>query len=320
LVDYFGRPWLKLRLIVDSSCNFKCIFCHFEGQSKLLKELDPDDYGFVASVAKELGVDDFKITGGEPLLRRDIVDIVRAVSSANPRDLSMTTNGYLLDIYAHELKKAGLRRLNISLHSLDEARYRFITGIRNFKRVLDNVEYVSQLGFDQVKINMVILRGINDDEVPSMIKFAGKYGFVLQIIELMPMGEGFPIFAKYYDDLSGLIRWLSTHGKLIGRRTDLHNRPVFLVDGVKVEIVKNYNNPAFCSGCTTMRLTSDGKLKTCLYKDPAVDLWAHIKSRNREEIIRLMSLANSLREPNFKGNVGVRIRLSGKINKPLGSP
>lgn len=163
---------------------------------------------------------------------------------------------------------------------------------------------------------MVVLRGgLNTDEIPMMIRFAAKYGLVLQLIELMPMGEGFPVFARYYDDLSDVINWLNKHGKLLGgTRKDLHNRPIYEVDGVKVEIVKNYNNPSFCAGCTTMRLTSDGRLKTCLYKEPAVDLWPYIGTRDREGLMKAMIYANSLRKPNFiegaSGNLGkIRIRV-----------
>jgi len=315
LVDNYGRPWLKLRIVVDSVCNYRCLFCHFEGQSKFLgRELSAEDIGFTASVAKELGVDDFKITGGEPLLRRDIVKVVDEINKVNPKDLSMTTNGYLLDVYAKDLLEHGLNRLNISLHSLDRGKYRFITGVDALDKVLDNIDYVSNLGFKQIKLNMVVLRGLNTDEIPMMIRFAAKYGFVLQLIELMPMGDGFPIFARYYDDLSDIISWLNKHGKLIGTRKDLHNRPLYEVDGVRVEIVKNYNNPTFCAGCTTMRLTSDGKLKTCLYKEPVVDLWPYIKNRDREGLKKAMIYANSLRRPNFiEGASGSLERIRVKI-------
>ncbi|ADY00642.1 putative molybdenum cofactor biosynthesis protein A [Vulcanisaeta moutnovskia 768-28] len=317
LIDNYGRPWLKLRIVVNSVCNYRCIFCHFEGQGKFLsRELSAEDIGFVTSVAKDLGVDDFKITGGEPLLRKDIVKVVDEISRIGPKDLSLTTNGYFLDIYAEDLLSHGLRRLNISLHSLDRRKYSFITGVDALNKVLENIDYVSKLGFRQIKLNVVALRGLNTNEIPMMIRFAAKYGFVLQLIELMPMGEGFPVFARYYDDLSDIINWLNKHGKLLGTRKDLHNRPLYEVDGVRVEIVKNYNNPTFCAGCTTMRLTSDGKLKTCLYKEPVVDLWPYIRTRDREGLMKAMIYANSLRKPNFvEGSSGdlSRIRIKVRI-------
>ncbi|WP_069807995.1 GTP 3',8-cyclase MoaA [Vulcanisaeta thermophila] len=317
LIDGYGRPWLKLRIVVDDTCNYRCIFCHFEGQARFQgSKLSAEDIGFVAEAAMELGVEDFKITGGEPLLRRDIVDVVDAISRLGPKDLSMTTNGYLLDVYAKDLLSHGLMRLNVSLHSLDPRKYKFITGVDALDRVLENLDYVSSLGFKQVKINMVVLRGLNTDEIPMMIRYASKYGFTLQLIELMPMGDGFPIFSRYYDDLSDVITWLNRHGKLLGTRKDLHNRPIYEVDGVRVEIVKNYNNPTFCAGCTTMRLTSDGKLKTCLYKEPVVDLLPYIKARDKEGLKKAMVFANSLRKPNFVegvsgglGSVRIRVRL-----------
>lgn len=305
LIDNYGRPLLKLRIVVNSVCNFSCIFCHFEGQSKLIPELTPEDIGFVIDAAMKVGINDYKITGGEPLLRKDIVSIIEEIAERRPSDISLTTNGYMLRDLAGRLSHAGLNRLNVSLHSLRPDRYRYITGINGFEKVMNGLMEAKNY-FKRIKLNVVLLSGVNIDEVDDVIDFASKHGFDVQFIELMPVGDGSSIFPKHYYNINNIIPLLEKRGKFIGNRADLHNRPLFSIDGIRVELIKNYENPLFCAGCTTMRLTSNGQLKTCLYKKPVLDLWGIIKGRDLESLINAFREANSLREPNFKG-VGSRI-------------
>ncbi len=295
---------LKLRVVVNDVCNFSCVFCHFEGQRPMSGVLSPEDIGFAAMVFRKLGVGDFKITGGEPLLRRDIVEVVREIDKCGPEDISMTTNGLLLERLSGPLADAGLRRVNVSLHSLRRDRYRRIMGVDALERVVRGIHMAVDSGL-QVKINVVLLRE-NMDEVPDIINFASKLGARVQIIELMPVNDGLTIFDKMYVDVNRLVDLLmATRGaRLVGTRRDLHNRPVLEVDGVRVEIVKNWNNPTFCAACTTMRLTSDGKLKTCLYRDPVVDLYPAIRARDEERLMDLIRRANSLREPRWRLEAG----------------
>lgn len=319
LIDKYGRPLLKLRIVVNSECNFNCFFCHFEGQSRHVPSLTPEDIGFVAEAAMRIGIMDFKITGGEPLLRRDIIEVIRELSERRPKDLSLTTNGYLLSELAFKLREAGLMRLNVSLHSLKPERYAFITGTspKVFNKVIDGLMKAKDAGFSSIKLNMVVTR-VNVDEVDDLISFAAKHGFSLQLIELMPVGYGEDAFDDNYVDLNTVVKQLMERGRFLGSRVDLHNRPLISVDGVRVEIVKNYMNPSFCAGCTTMRLTSDGWLKTCLYKPPSIRVWDLIKSRDLEGLIKAFQRANELREPNFKStnsqlklsNIRVRLRIS----------
>ena len=318
LIDKYGRPLLKLRIVVNSECNFNCFFCHFEGQNRHVPSLTPEDIGFTAEVAMRVGVMDFKLTGGEPLLRNDITKIIEELSLRKPKDLSLTTNGYLLGELASRLREAGLMRLNVSLHSLKPERYAFITGTspKVFNKVIDGLLKAKDAGFSNVKLNMVVTK-VNVDEVDDLISFAAKHGFSLQLIELMPVGYGEVSFDENYVDLNIVVKQLMERGRFLGSRVDLHNRPLFSVDGVKVEIVKNYMNPSFCAGCTTMRLTSDGWLKTCLYKPPSVKVWDLIKNRDIDGLIKAFQRANELREPNFKdsntqlklSNIKVRLRV-----------
>lgn len=304
LVDRYGRPFLKLRAVVNDVCNFSCIFCHFEGQARGIgRLLDASDYGFLVDVLSKIGVRDYKITGGEPLLRSDIVDIVRSMNRHDV-EISMTTNGFRLAELAKELADAGLKRVNVSLHSADPEKFSKITGVPRewFKKVIRGAAAAVDAGM-KVKLNAVLLRGINDDRdsLKSLVKLAASLGTSIQLIELMPVGAGSRAFKDLYAPADDVVSILEALGaKPAYTRKDLHNRPVLRLAGVDVEVVKNWNNPYFCAGCTTMRLTSDGKLKPCLYKEPAADLYDVIKKRDAEGVYDAVSRVVRIREPTFK--------------------
>lgn len=304
LFDKFGRPLLKLRVAVNDVCNYSCIFCHFEGQLRGVgRGLAPEDYSFVVDVFRELGVRDFKLTGGEPLLRSDIVDIIRLMRRDDV-EISMTTNGYRLAELAPRLASAGLKRVNVSIHSLKPDLYSKVTGAPKewLDRVVAGVKRAVEYGIG-AKLNAVILRGVNTDKesVKSLVKFASSLGANVQFIELMPMGDGARAFGEYYEPAETIVEVLESLGaKPLYTRKDLHNRPIFSIGGVFVEVVKNWNNPYFCAGCTTLRLTSDGKLKPCLYREPLADLYGFIKRRDREGLIGAVKRVVALREPMFK--------------------
>ncbi|MEL9990708.1 MAG: GTP 3',8-cyclase MoaA [Thermoproteus sp.] len=304
LFDKFGRPFLKLRVVVNDVCNFSCIFCHFEGQQRGIgRRLDADDYGFLVDVLSKMGVRDYKITGGEPLLRSDVVDIVRKMNRSGV-DISMTTNGFRLAEMAVELAEAGLRRINVSLHSTDPAKFSKVTGVPKgwFFKVVDGIIAASKTGM-KVKLNVVVLKDINDDKssLKSILKFASAVGASVQLIELMPVGLGVKAFGDLYAPIDDVVQMLESMGaRPVYTRKDLHNRPILNLAGVNIEIVKNWNNPYFCAGCTTMRLTSDGKLKPCLYKEATADLYGPIKERNAEKIYDIVARVVYAREPTFK--------------------
>jgi len=311
LLDRYRRPFLKMRLVINDECNYSCIFCHFEGQRRDAGELlGPSDYGFFAATLAKLGVRDYKITGGEPLLRRDVFEIIRELRRSGS-EISLTTNGFLLYNSAYRLRASGLSRVNVSLHVYDPEKYSEITGVDRewFYRVVDGILEAKRSGLG-IKINAVVLRGINtsEDDVRALIKFASSSDASLQFIELMPVGEGASAFGQYYEPVeTGLKIVQRLGGRPIKLREELHNRPVFILAGVRIEFVKNWGNPYFCAGCTTMRLTSDGKLKPCLYKPPVVDLLPYIKSRDSDKLIDKVKEVVASREPNFKDG---QIRLS----------
>lgn len=312
IVDRFGRPFTIMRISVTHDCNFKCFFCHMEGEDPYSKSyLTPEEIGIVAEAASRLGVRRFKITGGEPTLRRDLVDIIKEIRSrGKAEDVSMTTNGFLLEEIAGKLRSAGLDRINISLHSIDEEKFYRITGTRMLDRVLRGIDAAIRAGFRQIKINMVILRRFNEDDVWKLIDLVREKNLILQLIELHPVGEGRKVFSRFHTFLEDLEEKLARNSKMKIRR-ELHNRPVYYLEGGgAVEIVRPVKNPLFCAACTRIRLTADGYLKPCLVRsDNLVPIRDILRSdMDREEkvgkVVEALLLANSLREPSSYWRIG----------------
>jgi len=312
IVDRFGRPFTIMRISITHDCNFKCFFCHMEGEDPASKTyLTPEEIGMVAEAAARLGVRRFKITGGEPTLRRDLPEIIGEIKvRAGAEDISMTTNGVLLETLARRLRGAGLDRVNISLHSTDPDRFYRITGTRLLDRVLRGIDAAIEAGYRQVKINMVILKNFNEGDVWKLIEVAREKNLVLQLIELHPVGEGRKVFSKYHTFLDDLEARLARIARMRVRK-ELHNRPIYYLDGGgAVEIVRPVKNPLFCAACTRIRLTADGYLKPCLVRN---DNLVHIKNILRmdvgrekkiELLVEALLAANSLREPSAYWRIG----------------
>ena len=322
--DAYGRPLNNLRLAVTNECNYRCVFCHLEGDplgeparpGRLPPIVLPREYGIVARAARLLGIDSFKITGGEPLIRRDIVEIVRSLSENAPgSDISMTTNGYLLSKLAPGLAEAGLRRVNISIHSLDEERYRFITGVKGLYMALKGLEAARDQGF-KLKVNMVVLKGVNEDEIFKIAELAHANGAVLQLIELHPVGLGAKFFSKYFYPLSLVEKKMMEMGARVERRS-LHNRPVYVLPGgVRIEVVRPHANPIFCAGCSRVRLSATGHLTPCLnWKGHRIHLLPRIRSAGSEEEA-VMEAARALLEVNFLRKPYYMVK---RVNKGDGS-
>ncbi|MDH4212757.1 MAG: GTP 3',8-cyclase MoaA [Candidatus Thorarchaeota archaeon] len=268
-IDGFGRPVDYLRVSLTQRCNHFCFFCHHEGESHPKSEMTLTEIEKIVVHATRHGVRRLKLTGGEPLLREDILDIVRMVSPL-VEDLSMTTNGTLLEDKALDLKRAGLSRVNISLHSLKEDTYHRITGTNNLETVKRGIKRAVEVGLSPVKLNMTVLHGFNESEIMDMMEFAAETGCILQLIELQHMPN---------DDSERRELWfnLDSIEDEIGKRairTDqshIHRRKQYVVKmnngcEVKIEVVRPMHNSMFCEGCTRLRVTSDGKLKPCLLR------------------------------------------------------
>ena len=309
LRDRYGRPITNLRITVTHRCNYRCFYCHMEGEEGY-NELKVEEVARLVRVSKRLGIDKVKLTGGEPLVRSDIVDIVKAISEIGLSDVAMTTNGSLLKGLVSKLVEAGLKRVNVSLPSLKEEVFERITGVNMLSNVIEGLLEAKDCGLNPIKLNMVLLKGLNDGEIWDLMDFARKHGFILQVIELEPVGINDDFYDTYHAPLDGIERWLEERAIGIETRKFMHNRKQYDLGDLKVEVVKPVNNPDFCMHCTRLRITADGKLKPCLMRnDNLVDVLNAMRSgADDEELIKLFMKAIEAREPYFKeeGICGVR--------------
>lgn len=310
LIDRFGRPVTGVRISVNStsSCNLNCIFCHREGEERGKEVLmNPEEIERIARVLKEFEVEKVKLTGGEPTLRVDIVEIVERLGRLGLDDLSMTTNGYRIPQLAKRLRDAGMNRVNISLHSADPDRYRFITGGGNYSNAVKAIRASLDAGFFPVKLNVVVLKGVNDDELDGLVEFVKGFGagddLILQLIELQMVGNASgKFYRRYHKDLREYETLLKQRAVEEVERT-LHRRHQYrLPNGVWVEVVRPMHNSIFCMNDTRIRITHDGKFKPCLFRnDNLVDFLGPMREGvSDEELANRFRLVVEIREPFFK--------------------
>ncbi len=273
-----------------------------EGEEKnanYTEEMTVNEIVCIVKIAVELGVSRVKLTGGEPLMRKDITEIVKGIASLRGlADLSMTTNGVLLASLAEELHANGLKRLNISLPTLDGEVYNKLTGGR-LGDVLEGVKTAVKAGFCPVKLNMLILKGANDYTVNEMIEFARETGTILQLIELEPINISDAYYHASHKPLDEYEDMLKQKAVKVETRQYMQSRRIYHLPDVKVEVVHPIENTEFCMYCTRLRVTSDGKLKPCLMRNSnLVDILTPMRNgANDKELIELFELANLRRQP-----------------------
>jgi len=304
LVDPYGRPVEELRISVTQACNYSCPYCHREGEwyEHRQREMKPDEIEAIVRVAVKMGVSKVKLTGGEPLLRKDITDIVARLSGIpGLKDLSLVTNGYFLADMAYDLKDAGLDRVNVSLNTVNPEKYKAITGVDALKRVKEGIEKALDAGLKPLKINYVYLKGFTENCFWPLAEYASKVGVsVLRVIEYHEPPPLSPNYRRFHADLAPLIKEIERIGVMYATRR-LQNRPLYLLPGgLVVEIVKPMFNPNFCAACTKLRLTSDGWFKPCLFKSNGlVDALSALKS-GENSVEKALIKATLRREPFFK--------------------
>jgi len=265
VLDKYSRELRGLRLSVTARCNLSCFYCHGEGQAGEEGELSLREIELLAENFKKIGIDNLKLTGGEPLLRDDIASIASAFTKRGI-ETGITTNGTLLLEKANALAKSGVKRVNVNLPSVDEEIYERITGKPFCSKVKEGCKAAKANGLE-VKLNMVLLRQMNDtkEDLMKMLDFARSKGFNLQLIELescSAMNDG--VYEKYHVGLDALEKEIASLAKGL-RRKALHNTKIYQVDGINVEIVAPMGNPDFCLHCTRLRITANGKIKPCLF-------------------------------------------------------
>ena len=270
--DSFGRQIDYLRLSLTERCTLRCTYCRVdEGLCPKNAELSADDLILLAEVCVELGIERIRLTGGEPLLRKDLIQIVRGVASLpGLKDLSMTTNAQMLAEMAGDLKDVGLNRLNISMDTFKPELFHELTG-GSLQKVLDGIQAAIAAGFDPIKINVVLMRGVNENEIDDFIALTAKDKIDVRFIEYMPIGcgNGSHELRLNNQELIAARPWL----KALPPR--LHGQPSsdYTFDGAlgRVGFISPISH-AFCSDCNRIRIMSDGALRTCLGRDDEISL------------------------------------------------
>jgi len=268
LADAFGREVTDLRISVTKRCNFGCVYCHDEGLGPVARpraahgeEITPAEVERLVSIGREFGVRSVKFTGGEPLVRDDLEEIV-ARTVRHIADVSLTTNGSMLEGRAETLRDAGLKRVNVSLDSIDPDQFREIRR-GALAPVLWGIQAALRVGLTPVKLNLVVFRATVEN-IPKMIAYVGATeGLKLQLIQFMP--ELVPE-RSWAVEIAEVRHWLETHASQVLVR-EMHHRRIYLFDRAEVELVDPVGNAEFCANCHRIRVTHKGELKGCLNRN-----------------------------------------------------
>jgi cyclic pyranopterin phosphate synthase len=290
--DRFGRPLKSLRLSVTDRCNLRCRYCMPEEDYVWLPREDVLSFEELATLAgyfADLGVEKVRLTGGEPLLRRDLSRLIRLLAQDRRiREIALTTNGVLLADYAQELYEAGLHRVTVSLDSLRPERFRRLTGRDEFARVLDGIESVGKAGFPDLKLDTVAIRGFNDDELIALLEFGRQYQAEVRFIEYMDVGGANEWAPEKVLSCATMLDLVSAH---YGTVTPLPERGAApaqryrLPDGMIFGIIPSTTTP-FCGSCDRSRVTADGLWYLCLYAMSGMDLRQPLRRGVNAEAMR----------------------------------
>jgi cyclic pyranopterin phosphate synthase len=287
LTDSHGRTIHDLRVSITDRCNYKCVYCRTGEVGAQYPELSIPEYLRLISVFVSLGITKIRLTGGEPLLRRGLLDLVRELAKLRTidgerLDLALTTNGHLLDGLAHPLKAAGLNRITVSMDAVDAPTFESITRIPgSFDAVLSGIRAARAAGLTPLKVNCVLLRGFNDGQIEAFAHFARREQVVVRFIEFMPLEEGRlwtpEIVVPLREIVSRIARELPLV-ELAAREPSETARRYGFADGVgEIGIIAPVSQ-AFCGACSRVRLTSDGKIRTCLFSQAEHDLYGRMRA------------------------------------------
>jgi GTP 3',8-cyclase len=291
LLDTFGRTHNNLRISVTDRCNLRCTYCMPEEVMFMDKGelLSFEEIARFVQVAAPLGIDKVRLTGGEPLMRRELPKLVKMLAAIpGLKDIGLTTNGILLAGEAQELFDAGLRRINISLDTLDPDRFRQLARRDGLEKVIEGIHAAKRAGFHPVKINAVSIRGITEHEVIPLARFAREHGLELRFIEYMPIGADQWERDKVYFADEILAQLEREFGALtVAADNDPRNPAqdwVYADGGGRIGIIASISRP-FCMSCNRIRLTADGKLRNCLFALTEVDVKGLLRGSGTDEQI-----------------------------------
>lgn len=275
MIDSYGREINYLRISVTDRCNLRCKYCMPAQGIELKKHEDIlrfEDILKIVKIASKLGITKIRYTGGEPLVMKDIDKLIYETSRvAGIEDIAITTNGILLSEMGYDLKKAGLKRVNISLDTLDRDKFKSITRVGNVDKVLESIDKCLTLGIEPIKINTVMMRGFNDNEFDDLMNLSREMPIEIRFIELMPIGEGVKLYEKSKISCSEMIE---LHPELIPLETKKSSTAqLYKIKGAKGKI--GFISPIsckFCADCNKIRLTSMGSIKPCLHSKDEINL------------------------------------------------
>jgi GTP 3',8-cyclase len=286
LTDSHGRIIHDLRVSITDRCNYKCVYCRTGEYGAQYPELGIPEYLRLIKLFVDLGIEKVRLTGGEPLLRNGLIDLIKELASlrttsGEPLDIALTTNGHLLDKMAVPLKSAGLNRVTVSMDAVDAPTFERITRVPgSFKKVLAGVRAAKAAGLTPLKINCVLLRGFNDNEIEGFARFAREEDVVVRFIEFMPLEEGRLWSPEIVVPLSEIVARIGRDMPLVPvapREPSETARRYTFSDGVgEIGIIAPVSQ-AFCGACSRIRLTSDGKIRTCLFSQVEHDLYGRMR-------------------------------------------
>jgi len=318
LTDKFGRRISDLRISITDRCNYKCVYCRTGNEGALYGDLPFDDYLRMARVLVGMGITKIRLTGGEPLLRKGVVEFVRDLaqlrqpngSAAEPLDIALTTNGHLLADLAQPLKAAGLTRVTVSMDAVDPDRFARITRVPNgYDHVLAGIRAARRAGLWPLKVNCVLMRGFNEDQIIPFGMFAREEGVTVRFIEFMPLEEGRTWSPTTVVTLDEILARMAEYRPLVEiphARSETARRYRF-GDGVgEIGIIAPVSHP-FCGHCSRIRITSDGKIRTCLFSVWDHDLHAQMRRGASDEdlaefiqgVIQKKEARHHIGEPDF---------------------
>lgn len=283
--DSFGRNINYLRISITDLCNLRCKYCMpEEGIQKECHSniLSLEDFYKISKVMVDLGINKIRITGGEPLIKRDIVSLIEKISKLNGiKEIALTTNGILLGKYAEELKQAGLTRVNISIDTLDEEKYSEITRGGKLTDVLKGIEKAKKVGLTPIKLNVVLMGGFNVNEIGNFVELTRNEKMDIRFIELMPIGEALKIKNVFRVDGNTILEKVPELREVEREDRSSPAKYFKLENGVgKVGIIEPVSCK-FCKDCNRIRLTSTGKLKLCLHSEDEIDLKPYLDSEEK---------------------------------------
>jgi len=277
LVDNFGRQVSYVRISVTDRCDFRCVYCMSEEMTFLPRSeiLSLEELGRIAQAFTELGVEKIRLTGGEPLVRRDLPELVDFIGTLGLKDFAMTTNASQLPRYAQALKAGGLKRLNISLDSLDPEKFRRITRTGDLQKVLDGLDAAIEAGFEGIKLNAVIMHGRNEDEVLDLVELARSKGIDISFIEEMPLGDvSDHQRGETYCSSDEVRAIIETRYPLSASNSETAgpSRYFNMADSKsRIGFISPHSHN-FCGDCNRVRVTVEGRLLLCLGNEHSMDL------------------------------------------------